>query len=179
LLTAYRLEATCRDHNEYLVRRSMDSPNDPDTAQISGHALMASVPPPSHISSTPAQGGGLVPTYPHQMPDVPLQSLNNLLNLAKASNQLQADGFFEGGQVTPVMALQSLRGHPHYNTLTREDIEGMIESVKNKVRCYGFGAVMEDFELRDALSSIFARHPETYEREFGNGDIAGVDDMYS
>lgn len=140
---------------------------------------MASVPPPSHISSTPAEAGGLVPTYPHQVPDVPMQSLNNLLNLAKASNQLQADGYFEGGQVTPVMALQSLRGHPHYNTLNREDIEGMINSVKNKVRCYGFGAVMEDFELRDALSSIFARHPETYERAFGNGDIGGADDMYS
>jgi hypothetical protein len=157
----------------------MDSPDDNDNAQISGHALMASVPPPSHISSTPAQGGGLVNTYPHQVPDIPAQFVGNLLDLAKASNQLAANGYIEGGQVTPVMALQSLRGHPHYNTLTREDVEGMIESIKNKVRCYGFGAVMEDFELRDALSSIFARHPETYDMAFGSDDIAEVDDMYS
>ena len=102
---------------------------------------------------------GLVPTYPHKVPDIPLVNLNTLLNL---SQQLAADGNIEGGQVTPIMALQSLRTHDQYGSLTRDDVISMVESVKNKVRCYGFGAVMEDFELRDALSSIFATKYETY-----------------
>lgn len=53
----------------------------------------------------------------------------------------------------------------------------MVESVRGNVRCYGFGAVMEDFELRDALSGIFATKPEMYEAfDDYTGDI---DDMYS
>jgi hypothetical protein len=55
----------------------------------------------------------------------------------------------------------------------------MIESIRGNVRCYGFGAVMEDFELRDALSSIFASKPETYETIGDEGYEVEVDDMYS
>ena len=53
----------------------------------------------------------------------------------------------------------------------------MIESVKSKVRCYGFGAVMEDFELRDALSTLFATKPETYAL-MGNDYGADIEEMY-
>ena len=170
-----RLEKTCRDHSEYLIRRSMTSSDDEDEAQYSGHALMASCPPPTHIENTPAQGGGLVPTYPHQVPQIPIEQLNNMLNL---SYQFKAEGLVPGGQVTPIMALQSLRTHDRYTSLTRNDVLGMIEAVKNKVRCYGFGAVMEDFELRDALSSIFATKLETYQQAFGMEEMSGADDPY-
>lgn len=132
---------------------------------------MASCPPPSHIDNVPAQKGGLEPTYPHQAPQVPMATLQTLLNL---SQKMQADGFVEGGQVTPIMALQSLRGHKNYATLNRDDVVGMIDMIRNKVRCYGFGAVMEDFELRDALSGIFATKPETYEG-LGSSEL---EDMY-
>jgi hypothetical protein len=140
--------------------------------------MMASCPPPTHISSVPAQQQGLIPTYPHQVPQIPIANLNTLLNL---SNRIKAEGLggLESGQVTPVMALQSLRMHDRYHSLTRSDIEAMIEAVKNKVRCYGFGAVMEDFELRDALSAIFATKFETYDQAFGADYAADVDDMYS
>lgn len=114
--------------------------------------------------------GGLTPTYDHRVPDLPTSSLNTLLNL---SQKIKAEGYVEGGQVTPIMALHSLRGHRHYPSLTREDVLGMIEVIRNKVRCYGFGAVMEDFELRDALSSVFATKPETYE------GLPEIEDMYS
>lgn len=171
-----RLEATCRDHGEYLVRRSNASPNDPEEALFSGHALMASCPPPSHIEQVAAQQGGLQPTYPHQAPQVPYETLQTLLNL---SQKIKADGFVEGGQVTPIMALQSLRGHRNYGTLTRDDVVGMIESIKNKVRCYGFGAVMEDFELRDALSTIFATKPEAYDEAYNGLGQDEIDEMYS
>ncbi|KAK4945249.1 hypothetical protein LTR10_015408 [Elasticomyces elasticus] len=170
-----KLEQTCRDHGEYLVRRSMDSPNNEEEALFSGHALMASCPPPTHITSVPAQEGGLVPTYEHKVPDAEsVQILSNLLNL---SQTLQGSTI-PSGQVTPIMALQSLKGHRNYGSLTREDVMGMIESIRGKVRCYGFGAVMEDFELRDALSSIFATKPETYD-QLGTDYTAEIEEMYS
>jgi hypothetical protein len=153
----------------------MDSPNTDEDALFSGHALMASCPPPSHIEKVPAQGGGLVPTYEHKVPDAEsVQILSNLLNLSQTL-KLSA---IPNGQVTPVMALQSLKGHRNYSTLTRDDVLSMIESIKSKVRCYGFGAVMEDFELRDALSGIFAMKPETY-AQFGNDYHPEIDEMYS
>lgn len=171
-----RLEETCRGHGEYLVRRSLNSPNDSEQSVFSGHALMASCPPPSHIEKTPAQKGGLEPTYPHQVPQVAsTETLKTLLNL---SQKIKSAGFVDGHQVTPVMALQSLQGHSNYASLTRDDVVGMIDSIRNKVRCYGFGAVMEDFELRDALAAIFATKPEAYEN-FGNDLTAEIDEMYS
>lgn len=127
---------------------------------------MASCAPPTHISTTPALAAGLQPTYPHKTYDnIPPANLSTLLNL---SRQL-----VEGGQVTPIMALQSLKSHDRYRSLTREDVKGMIDDLNNKVRCYGFGAVLEDFELKDALSSIFATKFETYDR------FTDVQDMYS
>lgn len=104
-----------------------------------------------------------------------MQALNTLLNL---SNVIKMEGYVEGGQVTPIMALQCLRGHHNYHSLTREDIVGMIETIRNKVRCYGFGAVMEDFELRDALAALFATKPEAYEN-LGNNITNEIDIMYS
>lgn len=52
------------------------------------------------------------------------------------------------------MALQHLKNHELYPTLRREDIKIIIETLNTKVRCYGFGAVVEDFELMDCLSSV-------------------------
>lgn len=170
-----RLEATCRDHSEYLVRRSADSPNTVEDALFSGHALMATCPPPTHIETTPAQKGGLQPTYPHQAPQIPTENLSKLLNLSQI---LKVSGEIGGGQVTPIMAIQSLRSHRHYSSLTREDVMGMIDSIRDRVRCYGFGAVMEDFELKDALRNIFATKPEIYEA-FGDEYDEDIDDMYS
>ncbi|KIW65050.1 hypothetical protein PV04_07337 [Phialophora macrospora] len=170
-----KLEQTCRDHEEYLVRRSMDSPNTEEEALFSGHALMASCPPPSYIERVPAQNGGLQPTYEHKVPDAEsVQILNNLLNLS----QTLKGSAIPSGQVTPIMALQSLKGHRNYATLTRDDVLGMIDSIRGKVRCYGFGAVMEDFELRDALSTIFATKPETYD-QLGTDYTAEIEEMYS
>lgn len=157
-----------------MVRRSLESPDNEDEALFSGHALMASCPPPSHIQRVPAQQGGLVPTYEHKVPDAEsVQILSNLLNLSQTLR-----GSIPSGQVTPIMALQSLKGHRNYASLTRDDVLGMIESIRSKVRCYGFGAVMEDFELRDALSTIFATKPETYDL-FGTDYTAEIDEMYS
>ena len=134
---------------------------------------MATCPPLGHIRNTPAQQGGLIPTYDHKVPDAEMRTLQTLLDMTKAIKSN-----IPGGQVTPVMALQCLRGHRNYQSLTREDVMWMVESIKGNVRCYGFGAVMEDFELRDALSSIFAAKPEAYD-EFDDDYDVEVDEMYS
>jgi hypothetical protein len=107
----------------------------------SGHALMACAPPPSHLSSTPIEY-----QYPHQTYDIPHANLGTLLNL---SRQLVVDG-----QITPIMALQSIKNHDMYPSLTREDVLRMMDDLVAKVRCYGFGAVVEDFEFMDSLSSV-------------------------
>lgn len=134
-----QLEAPCRVHTEYLCREAhKDVERD---AFFSGHALMASCPPPSHIANVP-EGN----QYPHQTYELPLPNLEKLLNL---SRQLISEG-----QVTPIMVLQSLKNHEQYRSLTRDDIKAVIETLNAKIRCYGFGAVVEDFELRDCLQSV-------------------------
>jgi hypothetical protein len=86
--------------------------------------------------------------YPHQTYDIPTPNLETLLNL---SRQLVTDS-----QLTPIMALQSIRNHELYPTLTREDVKVIIETLNMKIRCYGFGSVIEEFELRDCLSSVLS-----------------------
>ena len=108
---------------------------------FSGHALMATCPPPSYITNTGPEN-----PYPHKAPDLPLANLSTLLNL---SRQLVTDG-----QITPIMALQCLKNHELYPSLSRDDVKIIIETLNTKVRCYGFGAVVEDFELIDCLSSV-------------------------
>src|SRR5699024_2131946 len=78
--------------------------------------------------------------------DLPAANLSTLFNLSK---QLVTDG-----QITPIMALKQLKSEAVYPTLTRDDVRIIMDTLNTKVRCYGFGAVMEDFELADCLSSV-------------------------
>ena len=84
--------------------------------------------------------------YPHKTYDLPPANLATLLNL---SRQLVVEG-----QVTPIMALQYLKSHDMYRSLTRDDIRFILETLNAKIRCYGFGAVVEDFELIDCMASV-------------------------
>lgn len=120
---------------------------------------MACAPPPSHLSSTPVDE-----QYPHQTYDLPHANLTTLLNL---SRQLVTDG-----QITPIMALQSLKNHDMYPSLTREDVLRMMEDLVAKVRCYGFGAVVEDFEFMDSLSSVLGTKFESILAAQGQPPIA-------
>ncbi|PWY89140.1 bZIP-type transcription factor [Aspergillus heteromorphus CBS 117.55] len=140
------LESPCREHTDYLCRRSITEADDEDMP-FSGHALMATCPPPSYIATTTH-----AETYPHKTYDLPHANLTTLLNL---SRQLVAEG-----QITPIMALQCLKNHELYRRLKREDVKIIIETLNTKVRCYGFGAVVEDFELMDCLSSVLGGRVE-------------------
>lgn len=109
---------------------------------------MATCPPPSYIANTTHEQ-----PYPHKTYDLPFANLSTLLNL---SRQLVTEG-----QITPIMALQCLKNHELYPNLSRDDIKIIIETLNTKVRCYGFGAVVEDFELKDCLSSVVGTKVDT------------------
>ncbi|KAF2460098.1 hypothetical protein BDY21DRAFT_384491 [Lineolata rhizophorae] len=139
------LERPCMDHMQMLMVRSADSEAD----DVSGHALMATCPPGSHIAERPDE------PYPHQMPDG--LAMPDLLRLLDLSNRLPLDG-----EITPVMAWAQVLAHPRFAELTREDFATMRDDLGSKVRCYGFGAVLEEFEVRDTLSSVLATKPDSY-----------------
>ncbi|KAF2869353.1 hypothetical protein BDV95DRAFT_97569 [Massariosphaeria phaeospora] len=131
------LERPCMDHMQPLMVRAFD-----DEEKISGHALMATAPPDSHIANKPEE------EYPHQMPDIGMPDLLKLLDL---SNRLPLEG-----EITPIMAWAMVLRNSNLGHLTKEDIEGIKEELFPKVRCYGFGAVLEEFEVRDALMTVLA-----------------------
>lgn len=125
------------DHMQFLMVRANDS-----DADVSGHALMASCPPESHVINNPEE------KYPHQMPDIAMPDLLKLLDL---SNRLPLDG-----EITPIMAWSMILQHPRLLELSAKEFEAIKGDLLAKVRCYGFGAVLEEFEVRDALMAVFA-----------------------
>lgn len=133
----FTLERPCMDHTQYLMVRAHNADD-----LVSGHALMATCPPESHIAHAPEE------KYPHQMPDIAMPDLMKLLDL---SNRLPLDG-----EITPIMAWAAILRHPRFAELSKENFETMKTDLLAKVRCYGFGAVLEEFEVQDALMAAFA-----------------------
>ncbi|KAF2035837.1 hypothetical protein EK21DRAFT_53662 [Setomelanomma holmii] len=131
------LERPCMDHMQFLMVRAQDTEE-----TISGHALMATAPPDSHIANCPQE------KYPHQMPDITMPDLMKLLDL---SNRLPLDG-----EITPIMAWAKIIQDESFKELTKEEIEVIKAELLAKVRCYGFGAVLEEFEVSDALMTVLA-----------------------
>ncbi|KAI7176625.1 hypothetical protein KC324_g9805 [Hortaea werneckii] len=154
-----------RSHNNenQPMHHPMENADDSEHEHMSGHALMATAPPHSHVMQKPAE------KYPHQMPlDLGPDGLSKLLDL---SNRLPFDRYTE---VTPVMAWTTILRHERVRELTEADIQTIKEDLSTKVRCYGygdpnstwrmillilcgFGAVLEEFELDDALTNVFAQ----------------------
>ncbi|KAL6711847.1 hypothetical protein ACN47E_002890 [Coniothyrium glycines] len=131
------LERPCMDHMQFLMVRAHDADE-----TISGHALMATAPPDAHIANCPQE------KYPHQMPDVKMPDLMKLLDL---SNRLPLDG-----EITPIMAWAKILQDENFRELTKDDFGVIKEELLAKVRCYGFGAVLEEFEVGDALMNAYA-----------------------
>lgn len=149
------------EHMQFLLVRAEDN-----EADVSGHALMQTCPPHSHIAENPEE------KYPHKMPDVSQPDLMKLLDLSHRLPTME-------GEITPVMAWVAVRKEPRFQELSKEDIEALKGDLLAKVRCYGyvyssepfsgdifmlacantvcsFGAVIEEFEVRDALNSTLA-----------------------
>nr|POF12897.1 hypothetical protein CFP56_10047 [Quercus suber] len=150
------LERPCMDHMQYLLVRShnvegqlkhhpMENADDSDHEHMSGHVLMSTAPPQSHIMEKPAEN------YPFQMPqDVGTEGLSKLLDL---SNRLPIDHCTE---ITPVMAWTMVFRHEQLTELTTQDLQKIKDDLSTKVRCYGFGAVVEEFEVQDAIDNVLA-----------------------
>ncbi|OTA69198.1 hypothetical protein K449DRAFT_321873 [Hypoxylon sp. EC38] len=155
------LERPCMDHMPWLIERAQDT-----TGEACGHALMASCPPepfpelnediPFGYAHTHANANNPAikgePQSNQQTWELSKPDLTTLLNLSK---RLDLDG-----EITPVMAWGMVLAHPRLADLKKEDFDRLIDDLKGKVRCYGFGAVMEEFEVRDALNAVFSAKPE-------------------
>lgn len=167
------------DHMQYLMVRShnqegqtihhpMENSDDSEHEHMSGHALMQTAPPYSHLKQKPAE------IYPHQMP-VGIDN-GTLTKLMQLSSRLPLD---REGEITPVMAWSMIFGHERVAQLEARDIELVKRNLAAKVRCYGyvhsaascgvqlsddfssFGAVLEEFEVHDALDTLFAEKDGT------------------
>lgn len=108
------------DHMQFLMVRSKTAPD----AEISGHALMATCPPQSHIDEHPDD------KYPHKMPELGMPDLMKLLDL---SQRLPLDG-----EMTPIMAWALIRGSERFVELGKTDFDVIKEDLKGKIRCYGY-----------------------------------------
>jgi len=107
------------DHMQFLMIRSHAS-----EADVSGHVMMATCPPESHIVSHPDE------KYPHKMPDN--MGLGDLTKLLDLSNRLPLDG-----EITPIMAWAGIRSHSRFEELSEGEIQGVRDELAGKVRCYG------------------------------------------
>ncbi|KAI1757262.1 hypothetical protein F4782DRAFT_482033 [Xylaria castorea] len=156
------LEKPCMDHLPWLLEKGSDSPGEP-----CGHALMASCPPEpfaelnSEIPFGNAHGATVdgaeskAKNAEQRLLKTWELSKGDLTTLLDLSKRLDLDG-----EITPVMAWGTILGHPRLTELTRKDFEKITDDLKGKVRCYGFGAVMEEFEVRDSLNAVLSAKPE-------------------
>ncbi|KAG9242046.1 hypothetical protein BJ878DRAFT_426757 [Calycina marina] len=137
------LERPCMTHMQFLVERSAEEGGEP-----CGHALMASCPPdPFPGEDIPfGHSTGHLNGEPKTW-DISKSDLAYLLDLSKRLNL--------GGEITPVMAWGMVLSHKRFSELKTEDFSSICLDLGAKIRCYGFGAVLEEFEVRDALESVF------------------------
>ena len=102
----------------------MEVPDDGENQHISGHALMASCPPESHIINKPKE------QYPHQMPDIaPADIMKMLYGTAQRLGL--------SGEITPIMAWKMVLQDERFSQLTKSDFEILKKELLDKVRCYG------------------------------------------
>ncbi|KAL3417596.1 BZIP-type transcription factor [Phlyctema vagabunda] len=146
------LEKPCMDHMQFLVERASEPDGEP-----CGHALMASCPPDAYMDNHPEIPFGHTVHHAHgdedykpKTWDVSAAGLANLLRLSKTIPDLN-------GECTPVMVWGMIIGHERFSMLNVDDIEEICDALKGKVKCYGFGAVMEEFEARDAIENVLSK----------------------
>jgi hypothetical protein len=119
-----------------------------DNNELYGHALMASCCPgvyPESVDDIPFES--TIDSAPSQVECT--LSKTSFASLLRHSERLNLDG-----EVTPVMVWQMIMEHTQLSEFTLEDFERIRQSLAGKVRCYGFGAVFEEFEVRDIIDSF-------------------------
>lgn len=150
----YSLEAGCRDHVAFMINRSNEAGANPNPTSHNeynhnGHGLMVSS---THWHSL-VNNGSDIPTAA-AMDQSDLNFIESLIN--------SADQIPLRGEMTPVQAwtwMKQQRGRADW--LCNEDWEKLWKILKAACRCYGFGAVVEKYEVENAMHEIYcARHPE-------------------
>ncbi|KFA47665.1 hypothetical protein S40293_07704 [Stachybotrys chartarum IBT 40293] len=153
VLTNTSLERPCMAHLPFLMERSAEAADEP-----CGHALMATCPPQPFKelheglpfkATQPGNDG----EFAQRTWELTNSNLSVLLDLSK---KLDLDG-----EVTPVMAWGLIMAHPKFLELQPAYFKRLAEELGQKVRCYGFGAVLEEFEVRDALEAVAAVQVES------------------
>ncbi|KAL8725335.1 MAG: hypothetical protein Q9181_006454, partial [Wetmoreana brouardii] len=123
------LEHPCMSH--------LPHPTNPTSQDPSNHALLMS----THLMSRAPR-----PPQPDSSWTANGSILRQLLSLSSAINL--------EGEITPVEAWHRLRQHPGSATLDKSTIERIKGDLSTIVRCYGFGAVMDEAAFLFTLESI-------------------------
>ncbi|KAL9073963.1 MAG: hypothetical protein Q9161_002585 [Pseudevernia consocians] len=148
------LEAGCRDHVAFMINRSNDASANPNPTSHNeynhnGHGLMVSS---THWHSLVSSGSN-----PSAAPAMDQSDLNFIESLINSADQIPLRG-----EMTPVQAwtwMKQQRGRADW--LCNEDWEKVWKILKDACRCYGFGAVVEKYEVENAMHEVYcARHPE-------------------
>lgn len=122
-----------------------------DGAILNGHALMASCPPRpfDELAAAAAAGGNSTFRGPSDDPSgaAASEAGGNSAIQARQTWQLSTDDLAKlldlsgklnlDGEITPVMAWGVLMSHPRLSELSVADIEGIVDDLKDKVKCYG------------------------------------------
>ena len=142
------LEAGCRDHVAFMINRSNSNA---DEHNHNGHGLMVSS---THWHSLVNSGSDPLLPSARAMDQSDLNFIESLIN--------SADQIPLRGEMTPVQAwtwMKQQRGRADW--LCNEDWEKLWKILKEACRCYGFGAVVEKYEVENAMHAVYcARHPE-------------------
>ena len=139
------------DHMQMLMVKSAASPSSDPI--ISGHALMSTAPPQSHIDahpdepyqySAPPPGTGNaahnIATKPFEEKTITpsavggsTEDAHRLMQLFDFSNRIQLDG-----EITPVMAWAMIMADESAWMWGVEDFEKVKAELGGKIRCYGY-----------------------------------------
>lgn len=139
------LEKVCLDHIQKLSSLSTHNRD-----YIQGHVLMVSCPPESHTLSRPDEDWGL------RTVDLDPEPLNTLLNMQVLDAERKRYLEDLDGELTPMAAWTKMTTHQRFHELAPQDFETLMQVLPGKVGCHGFGAVIEEAEVEEALEIIFA-----------------------
>lgn len=131
------LERPCMDHIKKLTSNAL---NDREV-ECHGHSLCVSCPPENHSYRHPGED------WDPRSRKVQVADLSILFNL---SNRLQLDG-----EMTPIAVWATITRHERFPELNHVDFETLKQELLSKVKCHGFGAVIEEYEVHDALAGFF------------------------
>ncbi|KAF7560985.1 hypothetical protein G7046_g3160 [Stylonectria norvegica] len=160
------LERPCMAHLPWMMNRTAETGHDP-----CGHALMASCPPGPFTALTPDIPFGASQVHGKPSAGQPTWELSKsgLSTLLDLSARLDLDG-----EITPVMAWGLILANARLRDLQVCDLQRVSLELAKKTRCYGFGAVLEEFELRDALENVLIWKPETMAIDLRTPGAAGL-----